>query len=506
MLRSAGSCARTSRRCARTNAPTRLGLTLRGHAVLLSSRLAEETSTGPDWLAQSRAERSAEPQLGLMIAWSPSEPARIGEIALVPSDGQVRTLGRGPSTAEDTEERLRWARIRPSSRVETPPLTGTGLSRRQLTVCSNGEALEISRVGRAALRVNGRSAETARVELGDRVTIDRQLVLVCVERTLAATPSDPATFPFARPDPFGMVGESPVAWALRAQIVFYARRDGHALLTGPSGAGKELVARALHDSSMRRGGHFVARNAATLPAGIIDAELFGNARNYPNAGMRERNGLVGEAHGGTLFLDEIGDLPEELQAHLLRLLDAGEYHRLGEDQAKHADVRLLGATNRGEASLKHDLAARLKLRIAVPGLNERREDLPLLARALLTRLADDDPALRQRFFEAGEARLDPELVEALLTHQFSTHHRELESLLLLAMATSSGAFIAFTPAVRERIRAARSDAPSRAEIEAVLARLDGNVSKAWRELGLSSRDALNRLLKKLGISARRADG
>ena len=119
----------------------------------------------------------------------------------------------------------------------------------------------------------------------------------------------------------------------------------------------------------------------------------------------------------------------------------------------------MGATNRGEASLKHDLLARLKLRIAVPGLDERREDVPLLARGLLMRLAGDAPALRERFFDAGEARVDPELVEALLTHEFTTHHRELESLLLVAMATSTGAFVALTPAVRERIHCARRGDP-----------------------------------------------
>ena len=133
----------------------------------------------------------------------------------------------------------------------------------------------------------------------------------------------------------------------------------------------------------------MSRNgSATLPAGLIDAELFGNVANYPNAGMAERPGLIGEADGSTLFLDEIGELPDALQTHLLRVLDdGGEYQRLGDARRRHADLRLIAATNRPVRQLKHDLAARLRLRVHLPGLNERPEDVPLLARFLLQRAA-----------------------------------------------------------------------------------------------------------------------
>jgi sigma54-dependent transcription regulator len=105
--------------------------------------------------------------------------------------------------------------------------------------------------------------------------------------------------------------------------------------------------------------------------------------------MRERHGLVGAADGGTLFLDAIGELPEEMQAHLLRLRDDGEYHRLGDYQPRRVDVRFVGATNREDESLKNDLT----MRIAVPGLDERRYDVPLLVRSLLRRVATSDPDL-----------------------------------------------------------------------------------------------------------------
>ena len=139
------------------------------------------------------------------------------------------------------------------------------------------------------------------------------------------------------------------------------------LLLGESGTGKELAARAVHQLSQRGRQQFVARNAATLPAGLIDAELFGNAKNYPNPGMPERRGLIGEADGGSLFLDEIGELPVELQAHLLRVLDGdGEYQRLGEGVARRSNFRLIAATNRDPSTLKHDLAARFTARIELP--------------------------------------------------------------------------------------------------------------------------------------------
>src|SRR6185369_7117992 len=121
----------------------------------------------------------------------------------------------------------------------------------------------------------------------------------------------------------------------------------------------------------------------------VDAELFGNVKNYPNPGTPEREGLIGEADGSTLFLDEIGELPVHMQAHLLRVLDrGGEYQRLGDSRAQRADLRVVAATNRPLDALKHDFLARLTLRLEIPSLDERRDDIPLLARHLLRRAAE----------------------------------------------------------------------------------------------------------------------
>ena len=139
-------------------------------------------------------------------------------------------------------------------------------------------------------------------------------------------------------------------------------------------------------------------------------------KNYPNPGMADRAGLIGEADGSTLFLDEIGDLPEKCQVHLLRVLDAdGEYHRLGESNARRSSFRLVAATNRSLDMLKHDFLARFTHRIVLPGLADRRDDVPLMLADILRRTAQGNPAIAARFFEKrkgmlAEPRLAPDFV------------------------------------------------------------------------------------------------
>jgi two-component system nitrogen regulation response regulator GlnG/two-component system response regulator HydG len=282
------------------------------------------------------------------------------------------------------------------------------------------------------------------------------------------------------------------------------------LLTGESGSGKELVARAIHDRSTRSARKLVVRNAATLPSGLIDAELFGNIANYPNVGMPERPGLIGEADGSTLFLDEIGELPADLQTHLLRVLDRrGDYQRLGDAKRRTADLRLIGATNRPVESLKSDLAARLALRIHVCGLNERREDVPLLVRHLLCRTAAEDPLIGARFFDrwdgrTGEPRISVELARALYLHRYTTHVRELEALLWQSLDTSKSGRAELTDAVQAQLKlppsASRGRDPTADEIRAALEKNNWMQERTWRDLGLPNRHVLARLIKKLGIA------
>jgi DNA-binding NtrC family response regulator len=458
----------------------------------------------------------------LVLAWSAEEPGRAGEVAFAEPLGQSLVLGRGDDGAPD---RLRFYRQRPQKLEEGPPLEGKALSRQQLVVRRFAGGLEIERIGRCPLLVNGAAVDRAAVTPGDVLWLRGQLVLYCSvrPRKLPAAryfPED-AWGLFGEPDAFGMLGESSAMWGLRDQLAFGARSGAHVLLRGNSGTGKELAARAIHQLSARAGKALVSRNAATFPSGLIDAELFGNAKNYPNPGTPERPGLIGQAHGGTLFLDEIGELPDDMQAHLLRVLDeGGEYQRLGEATLRRSDFRLIGATNRPPTSLKHDLLARLALRIELAPLGDRREDIPLLVRHLLLRAADKSPEIGGRFVGwtegRAEARVDGALVDALLRRRFATNVRELDGLLWQAMSASPSDVVVFSDAAwppgdtipvdrsaaampRISPRAPPHREPTANEIRDSVQRENGSVRRAAEALGLPSRYVLYRLMRKHGI-------
>jgi DNA-binding NtrC family response regulator len=431
-------------------------------------------------------------------------------VALLHPVGSKWTLGRG-EPQRGAGDRVRFVRQRPGAAVPTGPLEGSGISREQLRIRVRRDALLVERVGRCPVLVNGREVEMEALMPGDTLLLKGNLLLLCARR--AEDLPAPRDFPgeaagaFGEPDAFGILGESPAAWQLREQIAFNAKAEQNLLLFGASGTGKELAARAVHALSRRARRPFVARNAATLPPGLVDAELFGNVKNYPNPGTPERPGLIAQADGGTLFLDEIGELPWELQAHLLRVLDAGgEYHRLGEATARRASIRLVAATNRTPGELKHDLLARLTLRLAMPGLEDRREDVPLLARLLLRRAAEQNPDIGRRFLAPdGEPRVDPALVEHLLHHAYPANVRELDALLWSAMMNSPGERVVLTDATREGAALVAAAEPARAleptpeEIRESLGRNDSNLTKAARALGLPSRFVLYRLMKRLGM-------
>ncbi|MCP4873360.1 MAG: sigma-54-dependent Fis family transcriptional regulator [Proteobacteria bacterium] len=306
------------------------------------------------------------------------------------------------------------------------------------------------------------------------------------------------------------MGETPVAWAARDRIAWVAARKPHVLILGASGTGKELAANAIHRLSDRGRQTLVARNAATLPESLVDAELFGNVRDYPNPGMVERTGLIGAAHESTLFLDEIAELPERLQSHLLRVLDEGDYQRLGESRNRIADFRLVAATNRPVSALKHDLLARLKMRIELPGLDARRTDVPLLARHLVRRIGAEDPGIEGKFCTPeGEPRFTQALMQALLLHPWSYHVRELDAVLWASIGSSASSRLELTAQTRAELdrQAGASDsgiAPDEVTAEVLKAKAamekhQGVRERVWRELGLKNRWVLGRLLKKHGL-------
>jgi two-component system nitrogen regulation response regulator GlnG/two-component system response regulator HydG len=457
-----------------------------------------------------------EPVPTLVIAWCAHEPWRVGEVAPLPPGSPPLVLGRG--APEDDDPRLRFFRPRRGALEPTGPLSSPTLSRRQLRLANGRDAIEIEQIGTGILRINGARVASGVVAPGDVVSLRRSIVLVCVGRE--PSPRAARALPFAlgsfgEPDACGILGESPAVVRLREQIAFAIDAEAHVLVTGESGTGKELVASALHRASSRAARSFVSRNAAALPPSLIDAELFGNVANYPQAGMPERKGLIGAADGGTLFLDEIGELPGELQAHLLRVLDRrGEYHRLGEATARRSDFRLVAATNRERSSLKHDLASRLLVNVRAPSLAERREDIPLLARHLVIRLAEQSPAAAARFVSTSAhgraARLSAAFVEHLVQRSYPGNVRELEAVLLRAMSESHGeelelppedatlpSAVASRPASSPQAREPSAE-PSVEAVRAALAVAGGSVTGAARSLGLS-RYTLYRVLRKHGL-------
>jgi DNA-binding NtrC family response regulator len=430
---------------------------------------------------------------------------RLGELLALPHVEVDVAFGRGAAGADDTFERITLRRERPGSRENAAPLRNPFLSRTQLKLRASADGVHVENVGKRTIAIDGDVASEGTVRVGGTLLIKGMILFQCVRRPAMHALTVPLPMhPFGEADAVGIVGESPAVWMLREQVAFAAARAPHVLLLGQSGTGKELVAQALHRLSPRGKRAMVARNAATFPSGLIDAELFGNVAGYPNPGMPERPGVVGEADGSTLFLDEIGELSSELQAHLLRFLDErGEYQRLGDARRRSADVRVVAATNRPASELKHDLAARLQIRIDVPSLDDRPEDVPLLARHLLRKIAARDGAIADRFFAGGEPRVSASLVRALLSHRHATNVRGLEALLWCALSTSRGGDVDATDEVlamvdeaTERTATTTRREVTTEEIAAAMEKHRGVHEKVWRELGLPNRHVLQRLLKK----------
>ena len=193
--------------------------------------------------------------------------------------------------------------------------------------------------------------------------------------------------------PNGMIGACAAIMKLRTEIRRVAPTRASVLITGESGSGKELVAVAIHEHSPRRSGPFVAINCGAIPENLIEAELFGHEKGSFTDAIRMHRGVFERANGGTLFLDEISEMPLNMQARLLRVLQTGRFYRIGGTTELDADVRIVSATNRkvSDAVAHHELRQDLLYRLAVfpihvPPLRERGDDVTLLADAFLADL------------------------------------------------------------------------------------------------------------------------
>jgi two-component system, NtrC family, response regulator HydG len=233
--------------------------------------------------------------------------------------------------------------------------------------------------------------------------------------------------------PGGLVGSSSAMLRTLDLARRVAQVDSTVLITGESGAGKERIARFIHDESARTAGPFLAINCAAVPETLLESELFGHARGSFTGASQDRAGLFEAANGGTLLLDEIGDVPPAMQVKLLRVLQEREVRRVGENRARPINARVLAATNRDlladvhAARFRQDLYYRLRVvEIVVPPLRERRDDILTLARMLLA-------AAARRFGKKAPA-LTPEAANLLLRHAWPGNVRELENALERAVA------------------------------------------------------------------------
>jgi len=222
-----------------------------------------------------------------------------------------------------------------------------------------------------------------------------------------------------------------------AQVALVAPTDATVLLTGETGTGKEVIARAIHELSPRRNRNLVKVNCAAIPAGLLESELFGHEKGAFTGALMQKKGRFELADGGTLFLDEIGDIPLELQAKLLRVLQEQEFERLGSTRTIHVNVRIIAATHRNlaemirEGKFREDLFYRLNVfPIAIPALRERREDIPLLVNYFVSKLS--------RQMGRQIRTILPRTMELLTNHPWKGNVRELANFIERAVVLSLG--------------------------------------------------------------------
>jgi transcriptional regulator with PAS, ATPase and Fis domain len=315
-----------------------------------------------------------------------------------------------------------------------------------------------------------------------------------------------------------LVGHSPAMQTLFREILLAATSDANVLITGETGAGKELVAQAIHDNSGRAKKPYLQVHCAALPENLLEAELFGHSKGAFTGATADRPGRFEAADGGTLLLDEIGEVPLGTQVKLLRVLQEKEVVRLGENHSRKVNVRIIAATHRNLSAMvksgefRSDLYYRLRvLPLRVPSLRERREDIPLLASTILSGLT--------RHYKREDVTLSTQSMDALLGYDWPGNVRELVNALEYALVHADGAAILprhFPAELRDAIpttivsegkgeasltRYYRGLAAEREKelILAALAEAGGNKSTAAEKLGMS-RTTLWKRLKQYGVA------
>jgi two-component system nitrogen regulation response regulator GlnG len=321
-----------------------------------------------------------------------------------------------------------------------------------------------------------------------------------------------------------LVGDTPAMRQLFRAIGRLAQAPLSVLVTGETGTGKELVARALHEESARRQKPFVALNTAAIPSELLESELFGHEAGAFTGALRRVAGRFEQAEGGTLFLDEIGDMPLALQTRLLRVLAGGEFYRVGGRELIRGNVRIVAATHQDLSArvaaglFRADLMHRLDVvRIELPALRNRRGDIPLLARHFLAAMAQDLKLPPKRFSKAA--------LKLIAQREFPGNVRELENLCRRLAVIAPGSEILptdldgmrgapsggdWTDALRDwaaealaagevEIHARAREALDQTLLQAALQACDGHRQNAAQALGVGR----NTLTRKLGTSRAR---
>ena len=312
----------------------------------------------------------------------------------------------------------------------------------------------------------------------------------------------------------GIIGDTPVMQRLFGLIETVAQSETPVLIQGPSGVGKELVARAIHQLGPRREGPYIRVNCAALNENLLESELFGHVKGSFTGATRDRVGRFQAAQGGDLLLDEIGDMPLATQVKLLRVLEEKEIERVGDHQPIPVDVRIIAATNHdleeliAQGRFREDLFYRIEgVPIQVPPLRRRRDDIPLLAQTFL-----EEAAVKNSKEIDG---LDPRAMQALMDHPWPGNVRELKHAMAYAAVLCPGglvmpehlpAKIALpggkpAPTRRPKKGGARDEDMCRELVEA-LRRTGGNQSRAARLLGVSRVTVWNRI-NRCGIDLER---
>jgi two-component system nitrogen regulation response regulator NtrX len=310
--------------------------------------------------------------------------------------------------------------------------------------------------------------------------------------------------------------------ALRQQIKLMAPTNGRVLIYGESGAGKELVGRAMHAESLRKDRPFVELNCAAIPEDYIESELFGYRHGAIPGGPTEKRGTFERADGGTLFLDEVGDMSLKTQAKVLRALDEQRFLPVGASHPVHVDVRVIAATNKdleeeiARGNFREDLFYRLNvIPFFVPPLRDRKEDIPLLVKEFLQQfgaeygrphveMTEDALAALKQYHWPGNVRELRNLVERVLILNPKTQRIERKHLPMLVYRgpgkTESGRNIGTRGEEFSSLLQAR-EAYERDYILKKLDEFHGNVSRAAEGLGLE-RSHLYRKMKALGVSVK----